>query len=112
MDGQLVVTANGNGNVNGVSNSIASAIDPQVLIDHLSRLLQVTLGATDEDLNHPDSLFGSSKAQETSQRCTRFGQEAQAASMYIQKWRTGSSTKDDASEGEGMISVCTVLIND
>jgi dynein heavy chain 1 len=110
MDGPLAVAANGNVNGNGVSSSLSSGIDPQVLVDHLSRLLQVTLGATQDELLHPDSLLALARAEETLQRCSRFAQEAHAASMYIQKLRLGASREDDTSEGHGMLFVFLDLV--
>jgi dynein heavy chain 1 len=110
MDGPLAVAANGTVNGNGVSSSLSSGIDPQILVDHLSSLLQVTLGATQDELHHAESLFARARAEETLQRCSRFAQEAQAASMYIQKLRLGASREDDTSEGHGMPSVSSSLV--
>jgi dynein heavy chain 1 len=98
MDGLDVASAppavNGNGNgTNGTapSDALPNSVDPQILINHLSSLLQVTLGATEDELHHTDSLLGTSKLSETVQRCTRFAQEAQASSLYIQKLRLPTS---------------------
>ena len=82
MDGPVAV-AGVNGN--GLSNSLHSAIDPQLVVDYLSNILRATLGATENDLKATGSLFGSEKISETLQRCSRFAQDAQAASICVEK---------------------------
>ena len=72
-------------NSNGLSNSLHSAIDPQLVVDYLSNILRATLGATENDLKVAGSLFGSEKISETIQRCSRFAQDAQAASICVEK---------------------------
>ncbi|KAF2672450.1 cytoplasmic dynein-like protein 1 heavy chain 1 [Microthyrium microscopicum] len=101
MAGQLAV---GEVNGNGVSTQIAQDIDPQILIDHLALLLQVTLGATSEELQHTDSLLGSSRREDTLKACARFAQEAKATSIYIQKLRRSSSISDEEDEAEDVFS--------
>jgi dynein heavy chain 1 len=89
-------------NGNGVPESAAPPIDVQVLVDHLTRLLQATLEATDDDLRRPESIFGSVLIEQTLQRCASFAQEAQAASLYIQKLLLYSSSQDDGSSANGL----------
>lgn len=60
------------------------AIDPTVVVQHLADLLEVTLGASAEDLERAGSLLSVSSRQETIQRCTRFASESQVA-LYVQK---------------------------
>lgn len=71
---------------NGHPPSAASpvAISPHAVVQHLTDLLEVTLGASPEDLESPDSLFSPSKKLDTLQRCTRFAFESQVA-LYVQK---------------------------
>jgi len=64
-------------------NSLA-AIDPTLVVQHLADLLEVTLGASAEDLERAGSLLSESSRQETIQRCTRFASESQVA-LYVQK---------------------------
>ena len=59
-------------------------IDPQSMVHHMTDLLEVTLGASTEDLHRAGSLLSESNKQETVQRCKRFASESQAA-LYIQK---------------------------
>lgn len=81
MEGPLV-----QGPPNGIQNSNPAppSIDPQVIVDHLVKVLHVTLGASEEDLRVAGSLLSPSKLQDTLQRCTRFALETQVA-LYAQK---------------------------
>ena len=60
------------------------SIDPNLIVQHLAGLLEVTLGASEEDLERAGSLLSESKKQETILRCTRFASEPQVA-LYVQK---------------------------
>src|SRR5579871_1598256 len=82
MDGPVAVAGI---NGNGLSNSLHSTIDPQLVVEYLSNILRATLGATENDLKETGSLFGSEKISETLQRCSRFAQDAQAASICVEK---------------------------
>jgi dynein heavy chain 1, cytosolic len=105
-----VAEVNGNGSATGpgINNHArpdspaASTIDPQILIDHLARLLAVMLGATEDELKGHDSLLGSPRRDETMQKCARFAQESGAASLYVQKVRIGDgpSDGDESLDGE------------
>ncbi|KAL6719365.1 dynein heavy chain [Lecanora helva] len=59
-------------------------IDPGLVVRHLVDLLEVTLGASTEDLEAKGSLLSEVKKQDTVQRCTRFASESQVA-LYVQK---------------------------
>lgn len=63
-----------------------ATISPDVVIQHLTDLLEITLGASSEDLESHDSLFSPSRKQDTLQRCARFASEPQVA-LYVQKDR-------------------------
>ena len=70
---------------NGITPSNAfQTIDPKVVVDHLTELLQITLGATRKDLEGPGCLLSKSRYADTVQRCTRFASETQVA-LYVQK---------------------------
>ena len=77
-----VVSPGANGHARS-SNSVTT-IDPNVVIQHLVDLLEVTLGASAEDLKGSESLLSASKRQDTVQRCTRFASESHVA-LYVQK---------------------------
>ncbi len=70
---------------NGIppTNSYTS-INPTLVVEHLVSLLEVTLGASRQDLERPGSLLSTSKHPDTVQRCTRFASESQVA-LYVQK---------------------------
>ncbi|KAL9102708.1 MAG: hypothetical protein Q9163_002170 [Psora crenata] len=72
--------------VNGHAPSPAtsSPIDPDLVIRHLIDLLEITLGASTEDLEGKGSLLSDAKRKDTVQRCTRFASESQVA-LYVQK---------------------------
>ncbi|KAG8527498.1 uncharacterized protein KY384_007650 [Bacidia gigantensis] len=61
-----------------------SAIDPDLVVQHLADLLEITLGAATEDLQAKGSLLSESQRPDTVQRCTRFARESQIA-LYVQK---------------------------
>lgn len=62
----------------------STTIDPNLVVQHLIDHLEVTLGASVEDLESSGSLLCISKRQDTIQRCTRFASESQNA-LYILK---------------------------
>lgn len=77
-----VVSPGANGHT---PSSISSAIiDPNLVVRHLADLLEITLGASREDLESPGSLLSGSKRHDTVQRCTRFASEPQDA-LYVLK---------------------------
>ncbi|KAF2742258.1 cytoplasmic dynein-like protein 1 heavy chain 1 [Sporormia fimetaria CBS 119925] len=69
------------------------AVDPQTIVDYLEKLLEVNLGASQDDLRAPESLLSSEKLHDTLQRCTRFTQESQTV-LYVIKDRTDESRLD------------------
>lgn len=77
-----VVSPGANGHA--PSSSSVTTIDPDLVIRHLVDLLEVTLGASTEDLQSSGSLLSASKRHDTVQRCTRFASESQVA-IYVQK---------------------------
>ena len=61
-----------------------TAIHADLVVQHLVDLLEITLGATTEDLQGKGSILSEGKKEETLQRCTRFASESQVA-LYVQK---------------------------
>ena len=61
-----------------------ATIDSELLIRHLVNLLELTLGASIDDLEGKGSLLSDAKKNDTVQRCLRFASEAQVA-LYVQK---------------------------
>ena len=71
-------------NGHGPSSPKSATIDPDLIVRHLAELLEVTLGATTEDLEGKDSILSTARRRDTVQRCTRFASESQVA-LYVQK---------------------------
>jgi dynein heavy chain 1 len=61
-----------------------ATVDSELLIRHLVSVLELTLGASREDLEGKGSLLSNAKRNDTVQRCLRFASEAQVA-LYVQK---------------------------
>ncbi|CAG8270805.1 unnamed protein product [Penicillium olsonii] len=70
---------------NGISAPETTAlVDSDAVVQYLTEVLQVTLGAQRSELEGEGSLLSESKYNETLQRCTRFASESQVA-LYVQK---------------------------
>ncbi|KAF1990825.1 hypothetical protein K402DRAFT_460233 [Aulographum hederae CBS 113979] len=96
MDGPVVIPPTG---ANGISDSnLLPSLDPQVLVDHLSNVLKITLGATQDELEAPASLLSPSKLSDTLQRCSRFASENQTA-LYVQKSKPRAGTVNGSASG-------------
>ena len=61
-----------------------ATIESELLVRHLVNLLELTLGASIDDLEGKGSLLSDAKRSDTVQRCLRFASEAQLA-LYVQK---------------------------
>ena len=72
----------------GVNGQIPSpdlvAINPEVIVQYLVDLLEITLGALKEDLERVGSLLSEARRHDTIQRCTKFASESQVA-LYVLK---------------------------
>ena len=86
--------------VNGHPSTMARVptLDPDAVVRHLVDLLEVTLGATPEDLEAKGSLLSDSKKQDTLGRCTRFASEPQVA-LYVQKDIASSAVQNGVLNG-------------
>lgn len=62
----------------------SSPTDPLVVLEHLSEVLQITLGAARRELEAVGSLLSKAKQADSIDRCARFASEAQVA-LYAQK---------------------------
>jgi dynein heavy chain 1, cytosolic len=83
------------------SSISAAIIDPNLVVRHLVDLLEITLGASTEDLESPGSLLSGSKRHDTVQRCTRFASEPQDA-LYVLKDVIPPNQLDSAQTAPGM----------
>jgi len=80
------------------SSQLGQSLDPEILINYLSLLLSVTLGASQDDLEGSGSLLSAEEVPHTVKLCTRFLSEAQVA-LYAQK-NAVSSINRDGSPGD------------
>ena len=85
---------------NGHTPSSPATIDPDLVLQHLVDLLEVTLGASTEDLESKGSLLSDVKRRDTVQRCTRFASESQVA-LYVQKDIIAAETSNGVQNGHG-----------
>lgn len=88
-----------------------SSTDPLVVLEHLSEVLQITLGAARRELEAVGSLLSKAKEADSIDRCARFASEAQVA-LYAQKdiieeEHPGASDSDSSwSHSSGLWIVC------
>ena len=82
----MEVATLGQGAANGHTPSppAPASIDPDLVVRHLVDLLEITLGASTEDLERKGSLLSEARRRDTVQWCTRFASESQVA-LYVQK---------------------------
>jgi dynein heavy chain 1 len=76
----------------------AFVVDPNLIVEYLASVLEITLGATRQDLERNGSLLSSESRPHTIQRCTRFSSENQAA-LYVTKDITSSGGIDGVLDG-------------
>jgi len=79
-----VVTPRQGANGHAPSTPSPAIIDPDLVVRHLVDLLEVTLGASSEELEGKGSILSEARRSDTLQRCTRFASESQVA-LYVQK---------------------------
>ena len=82
MDGPVAVAAV---NGNGIGPTAPSPIDPEQIVDYLTKILTANVGASDSDLTAPGSLLSEDRRSQTVQACLRLAHDAQAASICVQK---------------------------
>lgn len=92
---------------NGTTTNSFSTIDPIEVVEYLAQVLQITLGATREDLQSFGSLLSKSKYSDTVQRCARFATESQTA-LYVQKDIAFADGPENGADSDGMILDSTV----
>jgi dynein heavy chain 1 len=84
MEGPLAPGA-ANGNIRTPSPT-PPALDPNTIVEHLEKVLDISLGATHQDLYAPGSLLSTARKEDTLQRCSRFASEGQHV-LYLVKNR-------------------------
>lgn len=80
------------------SSSTPGTVDPNLVVQYLRDLLEITLGATTDDLEGKGSLLSEAKRNDTVQRCTRFASELQVA-LYVQKSAIATDSPNSAANG-------------
>lgn len=89
---------------NGVSTPDSAAlVDSGAVIQYLTEVLQVTVGAQKSELETTGSLLSTVRYNDTVQTCTRFASESQVA-LYVQKDIAAAEQTNGESEGSGEIS--------
>ncbi|GCB22020.1 dynein heavy chain, cytoplasmic [Aspergillus awamori] len=78
-------------------------VDSNAVIEYLSEVLRVTLGALRSELESTGSLLSPARYNETVQRCTRFASESQVA-LYVQKDVVASDEANGTETGEDLSS--------
>ncbi len=84
------------------NGSEAFAIDPTVVIEYLSSVIQITLGATRKELESSGSLLSPDLKGHSIQRCIRFASDNQVA-LYVTKDIASAGDIDGALAGAGML---------
>ena len=104
--------------VNGAANGTptaptTNAVDPQDIIKYLSNVLEVTLGASSEELKSHGSLLNASILEDTLARCTRFALEAQVALYVLKEAAAGEGSGEangDGSEEQAIYTLSSELL--
>jgi dynein heavy chain 1 len=81
---ESLVTSPASPSTNGLATGAFPTIDPNVVVEYLASVLEITLGAKRKELESAGSLLSKARYSETVQRCTRFATESQVA-LYVQK---------------------------
>lgn len=99
----MVATGVNGVNSNGSSPPPASSVvDPQTIIRYLSSVLEVTLGATEDELKGPGSLLHPSALDDTLSRCVRFAIEGQTGLYVLKQSPAATSQLNGAANGDGV----------
>lgn len=85
---------------NGLSPPPFPTIEPERVLEHLTSVCQIALGASKEDLEQPGNLLHGARYSETISRCTRFANDSQNV-LYIQKDIAASSAVDNGGDTAG-----------
>jgi dynein heavy chain 1 len=101
MEGPLAPGA-ANGSIRSPSPA-PPAFDPNTIVEHLEKVLDVSLGATHHDLYAPGSLLSAARKEDTLQRCSRFASEGQHA-LYLVKNRVEEPRIDGTDGTNGRCS--------
>ena len=71
----------------------STGLDPNTIVDYLTDVLEIHLGASGADLERAGSLLSPSKKQDTISRCVRFASDSQNV-LYVLKDQASSDQKN------------------
>lgn len=77
-------------------------IDPQMIVDHLIQVCEITLGATQKDLENVGCLLSKARISETTIRVQHWAESQAQAALYIQKDLTSEDMLDVVFDRSGM----------
>jgi dynein heavy chain 1 len=103
---ESLVTSPASPSANGLATAAFPTIDPNLVVEHLASVLEITLGASRRELENVGSLLSKSRYTETVQRCTRFATESQVA-LYVQKDIAAGDGLDGSIDGS---SICAPIL--
>jgi dynein heavy chain 1 len=86
--------------INGVPAAPFPTIEPERVVEYLTSVCTIALGATQEELEQSGNLLHNSRYGDTVSRCTRFATDTQSV-LYIQKDIAASSAVENGTETAG-----------
>lgn len=105
---ESLVTSPASPSTNGLATSAFPTIDPNLVVEYLASVLEITLGAQRKELESAGSLLSKARYSETVQRCTRFATESQVA-LYVQKDIAASDGLNGEVDASGICSSLLIL---
>ena len=98
-----ILTPGQGANGHSLPEPATATIDPDLIIQHLTDLLEITLGASLEDLKGNGSILSEARQSDTLRRCSRFASESQVA-LYVQKTVAALDLPNELSNGQNLSS--------
>lgn len=83
---------------NGVGPPPFASVDPERVIDYLTNLLEIALGATREELHAEGSFLSDSLRQDALKASSRFANDNHVSLLIQKEIAGGEITEDDAGE--------------
>lgn len=91
---EVAVSSSNGATSPGPPNTLIPPFNTALLIDYLSEVLAITLGASKQDLEAPGSLFSDLRFTETTQRLSRYATEPLVALYATKETAEGDVTVD------------------
>jgi dynein heavy chain 1 len=97
-----VTSPGGSPSANGLAAGAGGGyqIDPLLILDHLTQVCEITLGASKKELENVGSLLSKARVSDTTQRVQRWA-ESQAV-LYLQKDIASGDVLDGPLDGTSM----------